>query len=209
MNQLTTAQLKVIQTWTEQRDALLREIGIYTTQLDGLQNSTKEAAASLTDIQHQISECRGHIETLLALEERMRGSVPNDIAELEVRKTRLQGECTELDIRIAAGMHQYGVITTAVANLESAHKTMEDQAAIVGRVVGEIIQTSQVHTSEMKTIMENVRTVAVQVIEKSDKNIAQADIVLNKLTMHIIDRQRPIPVRRTYPIGHPHAPTQE
>ena len=194
----TPAQLKAIQAWTEQRDALLREIGIYTTQLDELKNSTKAEALSFTDIQNRIAESRGRLAEMDALETRMRGSVATDIAELEVRKARLIGECESLDIRIEAGNHQYAVITAAVSNLESAHKLMEDQAAIVNRVVGEIIETSQLHTSDMKNMRPEIRSVSNEVIEKGNENIKQTNIVLGELPRYIFELQRPIPVRRAY-----------
>lgn len=198
MNNLTAAQLKVIQTWTEQRDLLLREIGQYTTELEALQKSGKEAGLNLADIHNGIAEARGRIAELAALEERVRGSVPNDIAELEVRKSRLQSECAALDERMRAGSEKYVIVMTAVSELQSAHDIMKDQAAIVNRVVGEIIQTSQLHTSDMKTIMSEIKTISDQVIEKGNANIAQAGIILEKLPKYIFELQRPIPVRRVY-----------
>lgn len=193
----------MIQSWTEQRDALLRDIGNYTTELNSLIESTTSKGLALADLHQSIAEARGRIAELDALEQRYRGSLATDIAELEVRKTRLQGECAVLEERVKDGNEKYAIVTMATIDLQSAHNTMKDQSAIVNRVVGEIIQTSQVHTSEMKVIMDQIKTVATEVIEKSNKNIATADITLNKLTMHIVDRQRPIPVRRTYPPDHP------
>lgn len=203
MNTLTPAQKTVLQTWTEQRDALLREIGNYSTELDTLQKSTKSEGLALAALHTSIAEARGRIAELDALETRYRGSLATDIAQLEVRKSRLEGECSVLDERIKGGSDKYEFLIVATGEMQSAHDTMKDQAVIVNRVVGEIIQTSQTHTSDMKTIMTEIKSLSDQVIEKSEANIAKADITLNKLTMHIIDRQRPIPVRRTYPPGHP------
>lgn len=210
MNNFTPAQLKVIQTWTEQRDSLHRDIGVASTELETLTKATTEKGLALADLHQSIAEARGRIAELDALETRMRGSLATDVAELEARKSRLQDECVMIGDRVKAGAEQYAIFVTATANLQSAHDTMKDQSAIVSRVVGEVIQTSQVHTSEMKVIMDNIKTVSDSVIDKGNENLKQTNIVLEKMPKFIFDMQKPIPVRRTYPVGHPRyeAPTQ-
>lgn len=196
MNTFTPVQQKAIQSWTEQRDSLLREIGNYSTELNLLKDSTKEKGLALADLHESIAEARGRISELSALEERTKGSLSVEIVELEVRKSRLQGEVILLEEKCNDEAGRYAALVEATTALESAHDIMKDQAAIVNRVAGEMIETSQLHTSEMKNIMEEIRTISTEVIEKSEKNIATADITLNKLTMHVVDSQRPIPVRR-------------
>lgn len=203
MQPLTPAQQKSLQGWTEQRDSLLAEIRNYSIQLEDLQKSTVTEGAALAALHVSIGEARGRLAELEAVETRWRGSVSTDISELEVRKTRLQGECSLLDEKLKGGNEKFEIITSAIGTLEAAHETMRDQSAIVNRVVGEIIQTSQAHTSDMKVTMAEVRTLALEVIDKSNANISQADLVLSKLALHIAERQKPIPVRRMYPSGHP------
>lgn len=203
MNKFTFEQQKAIQAWTDQRDTLLRDIGNSSTQLEALQKSTKEQGLALADLHNSISEARGRIAEITALEERMKGSLSAEVAELEVRKSRLEGECLALVQKVDVAIATHEAVVGSTQLLQSAHDTMKDQAAIVNKVVGEVIETSQTHTSEMKTVMSEIRTVSNEVIEKSKENIKTADITLNKLTMYIVDSQRPIPVRRTYPEGHP------
>lgn len=203
MNPLTPAQVRTIQTWNEQRDALIREIGNYTIERDELRKSTKEEGLALADLHQSIAEANGRIAEINALEERMRGSIATDVAELEVRKSRLEGECVLLADRLDNGGKIYEILTIATRELQGAHDVMKDQAAIVNRVVGEVIQTSQLHTSDMKTIMTEIKTTADEVIKKGNENIAQTGIVIEKLPKFIFDMQKPIPVRRTYPVGHP------
>lgn len=203
MNNLTPAQLKVIQTWTEQRDSLHRDIGVASIELEALTKSVTEKGQARADLDQGIAEARGRIAELDALETRMRTSIPSDIAELEVRKSRLQGECSILDERLKSGAEKYEIITGAIVQLESAHQTMRDQAAVVNSVVGEIIRTSQVHTSDMKVMMDSIKTVSDSVIDRGNENVKQTNIVLEKMPRFIFDMQKPIPVRRTYPVGHP------
>ncbi len=197
----TPAQVKAIQTWTEQRDALLREIGIFSTESGEVQKKLKEEGLSLEDIHNQIAEARGRLAELNALEERWRTSVSTDIHELEVRKSRLEGEVVAENLKLKSAEEKYALVTSATTELSSAHVIMTDQAAIVNRVVGEIIETSQTHISGMKIIMTEIKTVSDQVIEKGNENVRQTGIVLEKLPRYIFELQKPIPLRKTF-----HAP---
>lgn len=210
MNNLTPAQIKVIQTWTEQRDSLHRDIGAASTELEALTKATKEKGLALADFHKSIAEARGRIAELDALETRMRGSLATDVAELEARKSRLQSECALIELKMQTAAGAYEIIAVATQQLQVAHETMKDQSEIVNRVVGEIIHTSQVHTSDMRVMMDSIKTVSDSVIDRGNENVKQTNIVLEKMPKFIFDMQKPIPVRRTYPVGHPRyeAPTQ-
>lgn len=198
MNQLTPAQIKVIETWTEKRDILLREIGVYQTQLNDHKKELTGAGLNLADLHKSIAEARGRLAELDALEERHKNSISVELAELEIRKTRLETECTDMEKRIKASETEQSRIVTSITVLCEAHDKMADQAKIVNDVVSQIIQTSQSHTSDMRDIMAEIRTIAAEVIEKGNENVKQTGIVLEKLPKYIFELQRPIPVRRTY-----------
>lgn len=193
----------MLQTWTDQRDALLRDIGVLSSEYNETKKLNVEGGLALKDLQDQIAVAKGRIAEIEALETRMRGSLATDIAELEVRKSRLQSECVLMDEKLSGGAEKFEVTTAAIKALETAHDVMKDQSAIVDRVVGEIIQTSQVHTSDMKVIMTEIKTMATDVIEKGNENLKQTNIVLEKLPKYVFELQRPIPVRRHYAEGHP------
>lgn len=196
MNQLTPAQQKVIETWTEQRDTLLREVGALQTEKGSLNKEVSEKGASLTEINLAIAEARGRLSELDALEDRRKSSVSIEVAELEARKSRLEAECLAAEAKVKASEVEETRIITSIGVLCDAHDKMADQAAIVNKVVGEMIETTQVHVSETKTIMADIRAISTEVIEKGNENIKQTGIILEKLPRYIFELQRPIPVRR-------------
>ncbi len=203
MQSLTPPQLQQLQSWAEKRDAILGEIRNFSIELEGLQKATTEQGQNLAALHVSIGEARGRLAELDALEQRVRTSLPNDISELEVRKSRLQGECVLLEEKAKSSTTENLIVSMATADLEKAHVIMKDQAAIVNRVVGEIITTSQVHTSEMKTIMAEVRTIAAEVIEKGNANIAQANSLAETVPLFVAKLQKSIAAPRKYPEGHP------
>lgn len=211
MNQHTPAQIKVIQTWTEQRDTLLREIGILSTQLESLKKETKEEGLALADLHKSIAEARGRIAELVALEDRYKGSLSTEVAELLTRKSKLESECATKEADLKTATEKYQVTTNAIVDLSKAHDVMKDQAVIVNKVTGELIETSQLHISNLKNSIGEIQTIADQIIEKGNANIAQTNIVLEKLPRYIFELQKPIPVRRVYkaPAGTVIAPEGE
>lgn len=198
MQNFTPAQIQAIQGWTGQRDTLLREIGVHSLERDELVKGNQALGLSNADLEKQIAEKRGRIAELDALEIRHRGSVATDIAELEVRKSRLEVECLLKEAELKAAFEKQVIVTAATGDLKSAHDTMKDQAVIVNRVVGEVIETSQLHTSEMKVVMAEIKAISDEVIAKGNENIAQTGIILEKLPRYIFELQKPIPIRRVY-----------
>ena len=203
----TPAQVKALETWAEQRDTLLREIGQYSTELDVLKADTKTQGLNLADLHRSISEARGRLAELTALEDRTRTSVSNDVAELIARKSRLEAECAEKENNLKKMDAIQTDKAAAIETLILAHDKMSDQAKIDDQVVGHVKANTEHALSEMGTKMAEIRTVALEVIERGNANVAQTNIVLEKLPKYIFELQRPIPIRRTYPEGHPRTMT--
>lgn len=206
MNQHTPAQIKAIQTWTEQRDALLREIGLYTTECDNRKKEADAQALRLSDLHKSIAEAEGRIAVLNSLEERHKISVSIEVSELEARKSRLEAECVAEESELNLTKREHGEIIAANLALKDAQATMRDQASVVASVTGEIIETSKTHLSNAKVIMLEIKAIADEVMAKGTENIKTSQIVIDKMPKFIFDMQKPIPIRRTYPRKHPNAP---
>lgn len=206
MNGFTPAQVKALQTWTEQRDALLRDLGVYSAELETTKAADTAAGLALADKHRQIAEAEGRLSVLDRLEETKKNSVSIEVAELEARKSRLETECAAQEGEMNASKREQGVVLGSTTALIAANKMMGDQAQIVKSVVSDLIETSKLALSDTKGIMADIKTISDQVIEKSTANIGQTNIILEKLPKYVFELQRPIPIRRKYPEGHPNAP---
>lgn len=196
MNQFTPAQAKAIQTWTEQRDELLREIGAYSVQSGEKKKELIADGQALDDIHIQISEATGRLKEIDALEERKLNSVSNEVSELEIRKTRLETECTAKEAQIKIADERLAEKAAALSNFSGAHDKMRDQAEIVDKVVGKIIQKSEDHVSDANTRMVEVNKIMDAVIEKGNKNLEQVGVLMEKIPKFILALQRSVPFRR-------------
>lgn len=198
MNNFTPAQQKVIETWTEKRDTLLREIGALETEVSSKRNELTQSGANLDSLNQSIAEAKGRLTELQLLEDRHKTSVSIEVSELEARKSRLEAECLAKEEEKKNADTELSRINASIIVLSKAHDKMADQAAIVNRVVGEIIETSINHSSETKKMMSEVRTIATEVIEKGNENVKQTGVVLGKIHRYIFELQKPIRIRRAY-----------
>ena len=198
MTDLTHAQAETMQTWAQERDTLLGEISILASQKEALGVELVTAGLNLDELSKTIELSKGRIKELEALEERTRGSLSVDIAELQVRKSRLEGECLakELDSDRLSIMNDEKKL--AIDMLSSALNIMKDQAKVVNDVAGQIIETSKTHLSDVKVIADEIKTVTSEVIKKANENVEQTNIVLEKLPRYVFELQKPIPIRRAY-----------
>jgi len=198
MNDLTHAQAESMQSWAQERDTLLGEISILASQKEALGIELETAGLNLDELSKTIESSKGRIKELEALEERTRGSLSVDIAELMVRKSRLEGECLVKDTESDWLSITNGEKVLAIDNFSLALNTMQYQANIINDVVGQITETNKTHLSDVKVMVDHIETVSAQVIEKGNENVKQTNIVLEKLPRYIFELQKPIPIRRAY-----------
>lgn len=198
MNQFTPAQNKAIETWTEQRDSLLREIGILTTQKQEEEKNCKEASESLRVIEKKIAESLGRLNELNELEKFRQKSVSKEVSDLEARKSRLEAECTEKEKEIKMHENESKHMVDYINLVWESHEKMATKIKVVDEVASQVIQNSERHISNMQRMMTDVDKIVTQVVDKSSANIEQTNIVLEKLPKYIFELEKPIPLRRTF-----------
>lgn len=198
MNEFTPAQNKAIETWTEQRDSLLKEISVLETEKAELTKKCKEEAESFTQMQLEESQIVGRIDVLVKSEEYHKNSVTKEVADLEARKSRLESECEAKERESKVFDKRKDEKLASIDVLSMVHSKMADQAKVVEEVVGQVIKNSELHVSNIVKTMADVDTLVTQVIEKSEKNVEQTNIVLEKLPKYIFELEKPIPLQRKF-----------
>jgi len=203
MNPLSPAQQTQVKAWTEQRDSLLREIGTYTTERDERKKEADAEALRLTDLHRSISDAEGRLSVLERLVAERKNSVSIELSELIARKSRLEGEVSTEEAKLKGAKSEHQTILAATAALTDAHGIVKDQTDAIGAILSNIKTTSIDHLSESKVILAETKAIADTVLDRANENLDQTKIVIEKMPKFIFDMQKPIPVRRTYPAGHP------
>jgi len=198
MNDLTHAQAETVRTWAQERDTLLGEISVLSSQKEALEIELVTAGLNLDELNKTIAFSQGVLKQVYALEERFRSSLDVDIVELQVQKSRLEGECVAKELESSRLTAKNDEKILSIVNLSTAHNIMEDQAKIVNDVAGQIIEASKTHLSDVKVIADEIKAVTSEVIKKANENVEQTNIVLEKLPRYVFELQKPIPIRRVY-----------
>ncbi len=203
MNHFSPAQQKQVQTWTDTRDALLGEIGTLSSERDTLQKEANTQALRLTDIHLSVANAEGRLSVLERLEETKKCSVSIDLAELIARKSRLESEVAEQEAKLKGAKSEYETILVATKALLDSHGIVKDQTDAIKSILSEVKVAALDHLSEAKVIIATMQSASDEVIARSDENLSQTKIILEKLPKYVFELQRPIPIRRTYPKDHP------
>lgn len=188
----------MLQTWAEERDTLLRDIGARSTELQDLTKATTEKGQNLSALHVSIAEATGRLIEIEALEARHRSSVSADIAELEIRKTRLEGDCATLEARAKGASEKYEITNSATAEIVSTHEIIREQGRTIASVVGDVAEKVQKLLLGVQFLITEIETVSTRVIDKSTENVTQTNIVLKELPRYIFELQKPLRIRRTY-----------
>ena len=194
----TPAQKNAILTWTEQRDLLLKEIGVLNTEKETIQKANKEEAASAEELRLKSAEIQGTLYVLEVLENRQKSSLSIEIVELEKRKSQLEAEITAKEAESKVFDKTKVEKMTSIELLSMVHTKVSEQTKVLEETVGKVIKSAETHTSNMVEMVSNIETIATQVIDKSNKNVEQTNIVLEKLPRYIFELEKPIPLRKTY-----------
>lgn len=209
MTPFTPAQQKQLQVWAEQRDALIKEIGTLTVERDDRKKEADAEALRLTDLHGSISNAEGRLSVLERLVAERTNSVSVELSELIARKSRLEGEISEKETELKAAKQEFEVVLSATDSLCDANGVIQDQGEAITGILSQIKITSVEHLGEAKEILANTKAIADTVIDRANENLSQSKVVIEKMPKFIFDMQRPIPVRRTYPAGHPNAHLNE
>jgi len=194
----TPAQKNAILTWTEQRDNLLKEIGVLNTEKEAIHKANKEQAESADELRLKSAEIQGRLDVLEVLENRQKSSLSIEIVELEKRKSQLETEITAKEAESKVFDKTKVEKMTSIELLSMVHTKVSEQTKILEETVGKVIKSAETHTSNMVEMVSNIETIATQVIDKSNKNVEQTNIVLEKLPRYIFELEKPIPIRRAY-----------
>lgn len=203
MNPLNPAQQRQMQAWAEQRDSLLREIATHTIERDNKRKEANAEALRLTDLHRSISNAEGSLSVLDRLEEVKKNSVSAEVADLVVRKSKLEVEIHAIEDKKIAAKREHDIIVASIADLSDSHGAIKEQVDAIKSILGHIKTTSAEHLQQVAEIVIGIRSVSDAVIDRSNENLGQTKIIIEKLPKYIFELQRPIPIRRTYPTGHP------
>lgn len=196
---MTPAQQQKIATWAEQRDTLIREIGILETEKAAKTTTNIELGSSNAELEKQIAGKRGILSELEAKEERFRNSLATDIVELATQKSRLEAEIQtkRTDIR-ALDKEKISIIET-IGVLTTLHQTAADRVDSMDQIFerSRIVNEQGLHSLQeflatMKTMVDETSVSYGKVMEVNTQVLDKLPQYIFQMEKQIIERHAPL-----------------
>ncbi len=189
------AQQKQLETWAEQRDKIIQEIGSLSTERDSLLKENKEHGLAYSDLQKSIAEAKGRLLEINAVEERFKTSLSLEVTELIARKGRLESEIETKNIELKGIEDKKKTLLSTIDTIISLHDKAFDRIGVMDEMVSSVKLISQDNIFEMKQFLQAVKTSCEEIVAVNRENVATAKIVLDKFSKFIFEIQKPIPLR--------------
>jgi len=196
MNGLTAQQKESLKTWSDQRDALLREVSLLQNQKDTLQKESIVLGQSNNELQLSIAENKGRLIEIKEVEDRYRNSLSNDIAKFIAEKSKIEEEIVTKKEQLKLVESKKDEVISSINVLLKTHDQFFDRLSSLETIAEDIQKVSKVNINELKSFANDLKKSFEDVIAVNTSNVAQTKIILDKLPRYIFELQKPIPVRR-------------
>ena len=188
--QLTPEQKENLKTWAEQRDVLLSEISILKTENEKLQSSNKDLAESNSDLENRMNVVRGRIEELKIKENEFIAMMSKNATVFQSDKTSLETEITWLKQMIEVLTTQKTSLETDVSFALGTLSVVKDEVSLLDKIVEKVTTVSSDNTFKINTLVNDLATNLADIISVNKKNVAETNIVIDKLPKMIMEAQK-------------------
>ena len=189
-DEFTSEQKENLKTWAGQRDSILLEISVSRTENERLQNINKDLASSYTDIETRMIEIRGRIEELKIKENELPLVISKEVAFLQSKKNTLESEITSLSKIVEILTSQKTSLEADVSFALSAFDVVKGETFLLDKIVDKVTTVSQDNTAKIDLLVKNLATSLEEIISVNKKNVAETNIVIDKLPKMIMEAQK-------------------
>ncbi len=190
MNPFALDQKKQVETWAEQRDRILREISLHTSELEGLKKSCNQEALALTDLERNVSQKRGEFDAILLAEDRFKTSISSEVVDLTLQKSNLEKDIEIKKLELQGLETQKSEILENIQVLNTINDKVVNRSAEIDEIIGKSIKLSEESTSDLTTLMTLVKKGCGEIVELNDKNVKATNEVLEKLPAMLVELQK-------------------
>lgn len=183
-------QKQSLKSWAEQRDTLLREIGILQTEKNDLDILNKQAGIDFSDLEKSIANARGRFSVIGEIEEKIRTSLPLDIEKLELEKITLQSTVLFLKDSVDSLSLQKSKVIEDLNILLSVYEQANSRVETINEVIEKISKIGTDNKVIVEDLMKTVKSTSKEVIDINQKNVKEASLILEKLPAMLVELQK-------------------
>jgi predicted double-glycine peptidase len=190
MEPLTPEQNNQIATWVIQRDALLLEISALKIEQEKLTKANKDIASSNIDIEQRIQQSIGRVSVMEEVEQVLGKKTNDEISDALIQKTNLESEIEGLRKVINELTLQKDNLLKDIYLLTEVYNTVNDRVGVLDKVVDHVTTVSDKNKIVIDQLIESIKKSSQEVIDINEKNVKEANVILDKLPKMIVELQK-------------------
>jgi len=190
MEEITRDQKEQLTTWAAQRDVLLSEISVIRNEILNLNKTRTDLANSNTDIINQVNQSLGRLKELTEKESEYESVIDMDLANKIVEKTALENKIPELIKQVSILEAQKESLTKTIEILQSVNAGFAEKNIELEKQIGGVIELSEKNANVVNSLMESLKVSTKELIDINTKNVAETNIVLDKLPRMLVELQK-------------------
>lgn len=205
--ELTPEQKAQVESWSSQRDDLLKNIAILNSEKEESLKKNKELAESNKEIEIKIHQAEGRLMEIENNEEKRKSLVSVEIIGLEKQKNTLEERISSLRDDVKDLILQKNDITVLISFLIETHKEVFSRIGTLDEIVSRVRDVNAENMSDLSGFLGLLKKNIQEIIELNSENVKETKIILEKLPEAILQFRRPVQLIR--PILNKRRPEEE
>ncbi len=196
MNELTPEQKKQIDSWTDQRDRILKDISDKKDGSERLTKTNNYLSESNTEIANKIQQSIGRLNELDRQEVNRATFVLKDVVVLDEKKSILQTEVCSLESDIIELTEKKDNLIKDISSITKTYETVFSRSGEIERIVSE---TAKINSSNARDIINMFNEASIEfknIIDIGRENVAVTNRVIAEVPKMIVDIHRDIIERK-------------
>jgi chromosome segregation ATPase len=187
---LTLQDQAGLKTWTAKRDEIQTEILNLQAAKEKLEKINKELTESCYDLETRTNQAVGRLFELTKKEEELPALISRKIADLEIRKSTLQTEVTDLDDKIRIMKEQKLSLEKDISLAISNFDILKSEAMVLDKIVDHVTVVSSDNIRKINELVTGLAQSLEEIITVNKKNVFETNVVIEKLPKMLMEAQK-------------------
>lgn len=170
-------QMKSIKSWTEQRDALLKDISILSSTKNNLIEETKVIGFNKADLQEQVALHKGRLLEVQESEDLRKTVISSELSDLIVKKSEAENVLKTVQDDVVSLQEKKTLLLKDLEVLLPTYERIAFQIGALNETVNNVVRVNQENTKDFNVLIYNVSNILRDLVAE----IKQTEGVLGEI----------------------------
>jgi chromosome segregation ATPase len=185
-------QQKQLETWAEQRDALLASIAALKSENELLEKKNSGLALSNVEIENRMREAVGKISGIKEMDAELSQKVSKEVVELTKNRSILEVEVSNFKKEVFELCQRKADLTADVLFLTDIFNKITGKAELLDKVVAHVTDVSKNNVVSIEGVAKEISRLFSEIISKSEETVVKANQVISELPRLLVEAKRQV-----------------